>query len=480
MWPCLVLLILCLVNLGHGLFKDEYLTWRAISMSTRELVRDRLACGHLPTYFLALKGWCGWFGDGEASMRVPGLIFAVGAFPLFVLLARDLFGRRVAAIGGAVFAAHQLVIWCAQTARPYSGILFFSLLCALCVARWFSTGKAAWLIATAAAVAGGFSFHALFGLTVVAFVPPFLLTLRTDRRKSLGVLAALLVPTLCMTLPLLALTGRQGNYAAPHVAFVSPLKVFKPLGRVAFGDPGYWTDSGAPAYAAAALLVWLSVAVWRRLGRMPGRRAEPTLFPRRAFLFSWAFTPVVLLAVGQGLFRKSILAHERYFITALGGILLIVAAGMACVASSDTPTPGTPAPRNRAWRLFTRVMVFVMLLPCTVGWLTQRGDGPKLVASAMASLHPATVVAGYTEALDYEFRRNPPRTSVSLIEMSADDARRKLENLGLKEPIWLFVYDNKDDNPLIELFKKPPSGFRATHRMKQLDARAALMVPAGR
>ena len=472
LWPGIVLLLLCLFNVSHGLFKDEYLTRRAITMSTRELVRDRLACGHLPAYFLVLKGWCAAFGDSEASMRMPGLVLAVAALPLFVLLARDLFTRRVAAVAGAVFAVHQLVLWCAQTARPYSGVLFFSVLCALCLVRWFATARTGWAVAAALAVAGGFAFHALFGLTVAAFLLPLLLALRSERRTSLGALAALLLPTVCMTLPLLGLVQKQGNYAAAHIDLVSPLKVLKPLGRVAFGDPGFWTQAGLPAYVGAALVAWMAIVVWRRLGRAPARTHCGAPFPRRAFLFSWAFTPVLALLVGQSLFRKSILAHERYFVAALGGILLIVAAGLVCVG--DTPR------RFRVAALIARLMAATLLLSSAAGWLAQRGDGPKLVAAAMTRLHPLTVVAGYTEALDYELRRTPPRTSIPLIEMSADEARRKLETLDLKEPFWLFVYDNKEGNPLYEFFRNPPSGFRALHRIKQLDARAALMVPGGR
>jgi hypothetical protein len=163
------------------------------------------------------------------------------------------------------------------------------------------------------------------------------------------------------------------------------------------------------------------------------------------------------------------MAHPRYFIPALGGMLLLGATGIVHMASRSI---------FRRCRFVPLAATLALMLPCTVGWWLTNGDGPHVVAGLMAGENSnPQIVAGTTLPLSYEWRNHPERKLVSLYHTTSSQARQRLESLSPHASVWLFVYDN-EKNWLDEILEEPPKRFRVGKRIKHANARAALFVPA--
>jgi mannosyltransferase len=104
----------------HSLFLDESVSstlatapWHffANTVSHRE--------ANMALYYLLLRGWV-VFGHGEIALRSLSVILAVGALWVVIMLARSLFGRRVALLAGLLLAIDPLYVQFAQDVRGYS------------------------------------------------------------------------------------------------------------------------------------------------------------------------------------------------------------------------------------------------------------------------------------------------------------------------------------------------------------------------
>src|ERR1700733_11831098 len=74
---------------------------------------------NMALYYLLLRGWV-VLGHGEIALRSLSVILAVGALWVVIMLARSLFGQRVALIAGLLLAVDPLFVQFAQDVRGYS------------------------------------------------------------------------------------------------------------------------------------------------------------------------------------------------------------------------------------------------------------------------------------------------------------------------------------------------------------------------
>jgi mannosyltransferase len=81
-------------------------------------------------YYLLLHGWVsfgqvlGISGDNAPRLRLPSATAATAAAGLLAILVSRFFGPRTALLGGLLFAAHPMVTYYAQDARPYTLVTF--------------------------------------------------------------------------------------------------------------------------------------------------------------------------------------------------------------------------------------------------------------------------------------------------------------------------------------------------------------------
>ncbi len=104
----------------HSLFLDESVS---ATLATAPWHRFANVVSHreanMALYYLLLRGWV-VLGHSEIALRSLSVILAVGALWVVIMLARSLFGRRVALIAGLLLAVDPLFVQFAQDVRGYS------------------------------------------------------------------------------------------------------------------------------------------------------------------------------------------------------------------------------------------------------------------------------------------------------------------------------------------------------------------------
>jgi len=81
-----------------------------------------------PLYYLLLRLWIGPFGRGEASVRLPSVIFGIGSLILIFLVASSLFSKEVGLFASLILSVSLIHISYSQEARGYAMMCFLSLL----------------------------------------------------------------------------------------------------------------------------------------------------------------------------------------------------------------------------------------------------------------------------------------------------------------------------------------------------------------
>lgn len=222
---------------------------------------------HPLLYYSILWLWQQVFGPSPFSVRALSLLFGLGVLILGVLLARQLFGDRVAVWAGLLLAVSPFQVHYSQEARMYSLLAFWLVAATLVVWRRAMEGGPAgrWgllaFLAAAAQYTHNLAFSYLVPLALIAF-------LRGRRRVAIGMLSAgigaiaLYFPWL-LRLPLQAARVAKGYWiSSPGMAdVVRTLVVFVaglPVDRRVL-----------PILVAAALLSAAAIAVavvrtWRR------------------------------------------------------------------------------------------------------------------------------------------------------------------------------------------------------------------------
>jgi mannosyltransferase len=112
--------ILRILYLGKpSLWHDEAVSVAFTHMSWRDMLTKSNEIAMSP-YQVVLRLWIALFGDTEASLRMPSVIFSVATLPFIYSLARRLVGARVALVAALLFAVNVFSIRYAQEARCYS------------------------------------------------------------------------------------------------------------------------------------------------------------------------------------------------------------------------------------------------------------------------------------------------------------------------------------------------------------------------
>jgi 4-amino-4-deoxy-L-arabinose transferase-like glycosyltransferase len=466
----LFLLVLYSLNLWRGFYIDEYLTWRTTGDTLSHLVQERLRAGHLPAYFLTTWALTPLLGSSEVALRLPSVLFCLGAVFAFRRLTRELLPQPTASLATFFFGLHQLTIWSAQTARPYAPLLCFSLLAALCLVFWWREGHGRWLVGLIVLLLVGTTFQALTALVALAFVTTLLCAQRSNPRRAWTAIGSIALVALALALPVCLLGQEQHNYAVGD-AFSFPLKKgLNGLAHIFYGDYAFVWDRGFFKHLFTVLMVVTILGGWRWLSQRRSEQPDGN-FPLRVFLFNWAFVPWLGLILVAGIGGDKTLAHERYYTVCLAPLVVLLTLGVEYYTQRLQERP--------RWRPVPMILSTVLIVACSVGWLVQRGDGPKILARRMDG---PRVFVGATLPLRHDIS-DPNAVFVDLSEKSLEsleEATRELSSLAERyDALWLVVYNNKKDllDPLIE---NPPSPWRIVKKEEYHDARAVLLARSPR
>ncbi len=99
------------------------------------------------------------FGEHPWTVRLPSVVFGVGAVPALYFLARELTTRREALLAATLLTVSYHHVWFSQNARGYTGLLFWTLLCTTYLLRGLSSAKRSNWMAYAVTAALGTYTH---------------------------------------------------------------------------------------------------------------------------------------------------------------------------------------------------------------------------------------------------------------------------------------------------------------------------------
>ena len=165
----LLALVMRLPTLGNqSLWYDEILTANVVADGWWALIRNRLAQGHFPTYFLLVK----MLGLGHASdfmLRLPSALFGSAAAAVATLIALHIGGRIAALSCMLMMAFIPSLIFYGQEARPYTlMLLFLTVMTFAQIGLLTGRGRADWLVIASTIGALGTAFSIPAGILMVA------------------------------------------------------------------------------------------------------------------------------------------------------------------------------------------------------------------------------------------------------------------------------------------------------------------------
>lgn len=303
----------------QSLWRDEVDAIRFATQPLGDLARMFLTPGENgPLYFLALRPWLAFFGEGEAGLRSFSAVAGAALVPLMFHLAARLFGKgrvlNLPLLAAGLTAVAPYAVWYSQEGKMYAWV---ALLAAGSFALfWRGLERGSWrawagyvLLTTAALFV-----HYLTALLIPAFALVFLAGLRRWRSRWKAYAASLAL----VTLPYLAFAAWQVPALLSGFRTGHPFVPFpQALASVVFG----FSEGVRPASTFWALVPFLLclLAAWAEIAPR-----KPESLAASACTLWWA-APFLLLF---GISLLSPLFVERYLITTLPAFLLLVAAGL--------------------------------------------------------------------------------------------------------------------------------------------------------
>lgn len=186
----LLALVLRLWNINQSLWLDEAAQAIESRHAVDVILRNMPADFHPPFFHLLTHYWLK-LGEAEWVMRMLPVLLGLGSVVFTYLLAKELFGRKVALISSLFLAINPFHIYYSQELRPYMAGVFFA--AASTYFLWKRiTGNFKWWVAYTGTVTAFFytSYFAPF-LIFGQFI--FLLTSKVYRPKMTSFLISLAV-----------------------------------------------------------------------------------------------------------------------------------------------------------------------------------------------------------------------------------------------------------------------------------------------
>lgn len=260
-------------------------------------------------YYILLYGWTR-LGNSEAYVRGLSAFFAIASLPVYYLLSKKLFGKKVALIAMFLLAVNGFYIQYAQDARSYSLFFFLCLLSTfIFIQLLHKQSKLLYVLYIFCSILGIYAHaYAVFLLAIHALM---VLYIARSLWKQYAICAILIM------------AGGFPILFNPHHA-QNALEWVPPVHLLTIG--GYFFDLAAEQPVLCLLYAILcGVATFWILSMMRKGRNH-TSFWKYIFVYLWLFVPLFLT------FSYSLLVFpiflSRYLITGLAPLLLLVGIGL--------------------------------------------------------------------------------------------------------------------------------------------------------
>ena len=304
-------------ELGRSLWIDEAFTYSVASAPTAEFV-DLVPFngGNMALYYGVIHLWSRAV-DSDWLLRLPSLVFAAAAVPVFALLARRLVGPTTGLLATALLALNGSVVFASQELRSYSLALL------LVIAAWLALDRAVERSETGRWVVYGVvaALSVWAHLFSVLYLAAQAVSLVAAPRRSLrfGPIAAGAAAGALVVAPVGAM-ALSPDAAQPD--WIGLLDARRATDVVQFlsGRPGAWVWAWGALWASGLVVaVGLSVRAWR------AREADGEPW-RRGAVVLWAVVPVGL-ALAIAAMRPFLVG--RYLVGALPAGALLAALAVA-------------------------------------------------------------------------------------------------------------------------------------------------------
>ncbi len=329
LWLLLPVLLLAaglrLLHLSHQSFwLDEVLTVNTVRRAVPSLTMSGTTP---PLYYVIMTFWMKLVPETEAMVRLPSVIFGIGAVALLFLLGRRLLGARAGLFAALLLAVSPFHIHYSQEARAYSLMVLLTLLSWLALIRVLDRESPMRLVSWAVVTALLLLSHNYAAFLVAAEVAFLLIWGRRHGIRpirwliGIGLLGLLSLPWIRVLLIMVEQLRHAEYWIQPPV-----IGDFVKLYRMMCSDSG-WLMKIDVMLVLAGLVWWryrfgrartVPVADCDRANHLIGQTSIP-------LLGSWLFIPVVLM-VAASWFLLPLYQH-RYALALLPPFLLLVAWG---------------------------------------------------------------------------------------------------------------------------------------------------------
>ena len=320
------LLLRVLMLTKESLWLDEIASWMFASQKLPQVLRSEVT--NPPLYYALLHFWIGWFGTGEAAMRILSVLPGVCSVWLVFHLASKLFSRPVAYVAMVYDAISTFQIYYSQEMRCFSLLVCLLLITGLCLWNALAeTGRRRLLYFAGVTLFGTISLYTHFiSVFFLASYGAYVLFRRPKQviavGASLGAAMLLFAPWL---MQMLAAAGGGGQIRR-YLLLKLPQAYFSFL----FGDTLIPLDEQAVRHipqtlranwwiltlAVASLAVFLPflLRAWKRWGES------------MTFVLTMAVLPVLMAFVVS---FKIMMFDERYLIGASPFLYIAIVAAIA-------------------------------------------------------------------------------------------------------------------------------------------------------
>lgn len=226
-----------------------------------------------PLWYVIVWAWTRVFGTGVVAMRLVSALAGIAVVAVVYEIARELAGRRVAIVAGAIAAANPLFVWYSQEARAYELYTLTAALSILCFVRAerVPNARRMALFALTGCLALLSHYFAVFLLVPMSL---WLLRRRERRRVAAPAVGAIAVVGLAL-IPLVLSQGGKGTQWIGEWALSSRIEAIPQYYLTGYsGGP---LGHGVELLIALPLIVGLAYGLWRGLARAERDTALLTL-----------------------------------------------------------------------------------------------------------------------------------------------------------------------------------------------------------
>jgi mannosyltransferase len=315
-------------------------------------------------YFLLMRGWL-HLGQSEAWIRLPSAIFAIASIPLIYFVARRLAGDAAALASAALLAFSPTHVYYSQEARGYPMAILLVLASAWCFVLAVEANRERdWLLWT---LCGALAFYTHFfaSLALLAQACSLVVLRKPAQWRRMLFHGCLL---LVLAAPGLTFVLRVPSHTTsfPWMPQATP----KQMLHLAL----FLGGAGEKLVLSGILWVAAVLAIWR------GRKDGPEIFWRGVLLISWAFVPVLLMAV-ISLYNPVFV--QRYMIFCLPATIMLAGRGM------------TALPKHHLGFWLVLALCVSSIVNIFMGYRKPREDWRDATAAVLAAAQPGDAVLIY-------------------------------------------------------------------------------------